>query len=239
MNNFELENELQGMNLLRKAWGLYIKNIMKIICIVMIVALPVEAIKNFLLIDIDIGTITSRTVMITFILNLLLSIVPSVIICFMFPQMMKERTISVKESFQQGVKFWPKVIGFGIIVKFLVIIGMICFIVPGLVYTTRFLFVNYIIILEGTYGNNPISRSNQMVKGRTWEFFMILVSIGLIQWGISYFLGYVIDSWVIGTVTDVITDIMLEFTTVLFLVAYLILRRYENPEQVIEIDGQT
>lgn len=236
MNNQELEHELQGMNLVRKAWGYYTDNIIKIICIVMIIALPVEGIKNYLFIDMDADVMASRTFWINIISSIILTVLPAVSICLMVPQMINERAISIKESFKIGAKFWPKLIVFSIVVDFLVFLGLIFLIVPGLVYATRFLFVNYIIILEGTYGNNPIARSNEMIKGRTWGFFLIMLSISLIQWGITYFLGYTVDSWVMGVITDLINDMIIVFTTILFLVAYLAIRRSEDPEQVIDFD---
>jgi len=238
VNELELYNNLQGMNLVRTAWHYYIRNFLKILCIVLIVALPIDGILYYFFLDAMEGKAYGLQLFIHFLMSAVLTLIPSAIICMVFPKIVYGEEVGLKEAFRRGLKYWFKLMIYMFIVRILVALGLLLFIIPGLIYGVRMLFVNYIIMLEGTYGNNPIKRSNEMIKGRTGGFMLIVLGVGAIQYGIDYVIRTYshLEPWFMAMLTGVISELFFEFMTVLFLIAYLYIRKFENPEQDIALD---
>ncbi|WP_156826129.1 hypothetical protein [Paenibacillus terrigena] len=238
MNELELFNNMQVMNLFRTAWQYFIQNFLKILSIVLIIAVPVEGLIYYFFQDTMEGKVYGLQILLNLIMSALLTIIPSTIICMMFPKIVNGEEVGLREAFRKGLKYWFKLTIYVFVVRIISALGLLLFIIPGLIFVVRMLFVDYIIMLEGTYGNNPIKRSNEMIKGRTGEFMLIMVGVGIVQWGLDYvFRTYIhLDPWLLSLISGVISELFIEFMTVLFLIAYLYIRKYENPEQIITLD---
>ncbi|WP_152391887.1 hypothetical protein [Paenibacillus guangzhouensis] len=237
MTSFELDNQMRSMNLLETAWRAYTQNFWKILIIILIVAVPVEALIFVIEAPIP-ENAYGPLILINLLSSAILTIIPAAIISMIFLKIEHGEEIGIGAAFRRGRKYWFKLMLYMIIVRIMTSIGLLLLIIPGIVIGTRMLFVQYVIMLEGTYGNNPIGRSNDMVKGRTGQFFLIAAGIGLAQMGCNYlFQTYVhLDSWLLNLVTGMLSELFFEFMTVLFFIAYLYIRKYENPERIITFD---
>jgi len=237
MTSFELDNQLQGMNLLEKAWRAYTQNFWKILIIILVVAVPVEALI-FMIEDPIPADAYGSLILINLLSSAILTIIPAAIISMIFLKIEHGEEVGIGEAFRRVRKYWFKLMLYMIIVRIITGLGLLLFIIPGLVFGTRMLFVPYVIMLEGTYGNNPIIRSNDMIKGRTGPFFLLAAVIGLAQMGCNYLLRTYIhlEPWLMNLAAGVISELFLEFITVLFFIAYLYIRKNENPERIITFD---
>jgi hypothetical protein len=70
-----------------------------------------------------------------------------------------------------------------VLVNFFVLLGLVLFIVPGILMAIWFSFASYIFILEGTRGMAAIRQSKALVKGKfwavVWRFFVPNFIFGL------------------------------------------------------------
>ena len=84
-----------------------------------------------------------------------------------------------------------------------IVLGTIALIVPGLLLLARWALVVPLIVLEGANWREAISRSNELVRGRTWSVAGIFVVLTLIILAIavpplvvaSFWLDNVLGAW--------------------------------------------
>ena len=79
-----------------------------------------------------------------------------------------------------------KVFGAGILVYIMVIIGMLLIYIPGIYLATALSFVFLIIIYENADAGQSISRSFEVIKGRWWQTFGLILVFGMIIGATSY-----------------------------------------------------
>lgn len=102
----------------------------------------------------------------------------------------KERNqkIGIKESLAKG---WNKLISWlwiSILNIVIVGLGLLLFIIPGIIFAIWFVFSGYILVSEDLRGMEALSRSRQLVKGNWWKifwrfliaFFVIFIALFLI-----------------------------------------------------------
>lgn len=78
---------------------------------------------------------------------------------------------------------WP-IIFTSALVALIVLGGTILFIIPGIIFTIWYIFISYVIILEGKTGLSALRASKELVVGRWWSIVWRLFVSGLI-FGIS------------------------------------------------------
>lgn len=75
---------------------------------------------------------------------------------------------TVKEALGVGwKKFWP-FLWTSILSALIIIIGLILFIIPGLVFLVWYFFATYIVLFEGESGWTALQKSKKYVQGRFW-----------------------------------------------------------------------
>lgn len=73
-----------------------------------------------------------------------------------------------KENYLNTTKYlWPSFYT-SFFAGFLIVIGTILFLVPGVIFSIWFYFIIYFVILEGKYGSAALGASKTLVKGRWW-----------------------------------------------------------------------
>ena len=82
-----------------------------------------------------------------------------------------------------------------------IVLGTIALIVPGLILLARWALVVPLIVLEGARWRVALSRSNELVRGRTKSvlaIFFLLTVIGLVLVAIPLVVGYSVVGGVLG-----------------------------------------
>ena len=108
---------------------------------------------------------------------------------------------------------------------------LLCFIIPGIIYSIRTTFYSIILIEKGkiVYGREMLRRSGALVQGRTWEVLfriialalLIFIPVGLVQAAITLPL-IAIDERLI-TLGLVLSDFISSFASVFFIVSIVAL----------------
>ena len=81
-----------------------------------------------------------------------------------------------------------KVFGAGILVYIMAVIGFLLFYIPGIYLAVATIFVFLIIIYENKSATESISRSFEIIKGKWWQTFGLILVFGLIIGSMSYIL---------------------------------------------------
>ena len=96
-----------------------------------------------------------------------------------------DNNTKLKEVMSQG---WQNLASFfwvGFLRGVIVLLGFICFIVPGIVFSIWFSFAPYVFIFEGKKGFEALKRSKELVKGKWWPIFWRIVIVMVISGLIS------------------------------------------------------
>jgi MFS family permease len=82
-----------------------------------------------------------------------------------------------------------------------ILLGLIAFLVPGLILLARWALIVPLIVLERAHWRTALARSNQLVQGRTaavLAIFLLLTLIGILLVTIPVAVGYFLLGGVIG-----------------------------------------
>lgn len=226
---------LKTKTILRSTLSLIINNFFNIVLIVLIVAVPVEFIKNYFFVEriyeenlIDalrrdgiIGTV-------------FLSIITPIIINFIHKKS-NGVSVTIAESILVGVRKWPKVIVYGFVKNIIVIAGLILLVVPGVIFYFRLIFVDIIVTLEGTKGIDPIGKSNLMTKGYLTKIIISIISLVAVLVLPVFLVALIVYFINAGWLGDTIVDVVFDFVGTILLIQALVLyqgiqRSRENSE---------
>jgi len=170
-----------------KAWKLSTKNFLPLIAVVIIIAA----------IDILRGIIEERFSAISLIILFLVVLPIGMSTSWTFLKAVRKEKFVVSDMFSVFKRnYWNAVLA-GILMSIFIIIGLICFIIPGVILIIRFSFVSYLVIDKKMEAMAAIKESWKMTKGHSWTILgMILLAIPIIMGGLIVLLVGVLFSFV-------------------------------------------
>ena len=80
-------------------------------------------------------------------------------------------------------------------------LGTLALVVPGLILVARWALVVPLIVVEGAHWRLALARSNELVRGRTWdvvEIFVVLTVIGAALVALPLLIAYFVIEGVVG-----------------------------------------
>jgi Membrane domain of glycerophosphoryl diester phosphodiesterase len=100
-----------------------------------------------------------------------------------------------------------------------ILLGTLAFVIPGLLLVARWALVVPLIVLEGSHWRRALARSNELVRGRTWDVVAIFVLLTLIGAALvvvpvllAYFvLGGIVGAWLATLAIDVVSIAFFSF----------------------------
>lgn len=141
--------------------------------------------------------------------------------------------LSMQETF---ARVWPKVwtlLGAGILAVLGIAIGLVFLIVPGLVLLTWWSVISPAIVLEGKGAIESFGRSRELVRGRAWSVFTVVILTVLISIaiGIAISIALVwlpdeVASFFGGLINGILTA---PFVALAWTLVYFRLRSLEQP----------
>jgi hypothetical protein len=106
---------------------------------------------------------------------------------------MRGERVTYGEAIAVGFRSWGRLFGARWFTAFWVILGLIAFIIPGVVLQVRYSLLDAVVILEGANGPEARRRSTRLTEGRRWSIFFA---------GILFFGTFVPFSFAVGLVPD-------------------------------------
>jgi Membrane domain of glycerophosphoryl diester phosphodiesterase len=118
----------------------------------------------------------------------------------------------------------PALIAAGVLAALGIIGGLILLIVPGLYLLTRWILIAPVIVLEGRSAGESFGRSTELVRGRGWSVFGVIVVTFLLAaiahaifLGVFSFLPDFLMTWIGGVVADsLVTPFVALASTVMY-----------------------
>ncbi|WP_053373359.1 hypothetical protein [Paenibacillus sp. FJAT-27812] len=230
MNHVQLpipEYRRKGFSLLGDAFSLFFKHAFPILFFVAIIAVPVEAIKNYYYFEpgSDSGFLDSVSRWDNFIGLFFLSVITPMIVHYLLGQMTASNAAK-RQSLLWGMRKWVRMIMYGFLQNVILLAGIIMLVVPGLIFAVWLMLMPIFVSAEDTSRSNPLQECRGMARGRFFKFagyavvgYAVIILISAITGLFSAFIPN--ESWITATIFDVWIDWFSELITVVFLLVYL------------------
>jgi ribosomal protein L40E len=134
---------------------------------------------------------------------------------------LERRSVDLSETLGFTVSRLPSLLGAGIVTGILIVIGLICLIVPGIILAIMFLLVVPTIIIERAGVFDSLSRSRRLVGGRWLKTFGLLLAVyiiifvsGLIFGAVSSVFGHA--NWIVSSVLGALISPILPVAVTLY-----------------------
>jgi len=138
--------------------------------------------------------------------------------------------ITYLQAMAHGARRSFSLLGTRIVTNFIVGIGFILLIIPGIVLALRFAVVDSTVVLDGTSGVSARNRSATLTQGKRWNILgtMILTCLGvLIAIGLTSFVLYFLlsltgqeENYVVAVISECISSVFITFPAIVLFLFY-------------------
>lgn len=139
--------------------------------------------------------------------------------------------LSVGETFSRVMPVLNRIVIAGILLGLAIGLGLILFIVPGLVVLTFWIFVIPAIVLENRGIADSFGRSLELVRGNGWNVFGVIVLTFVLLLGLSFVIGLILsplEDWLSSFISQIVSNTLVApFVAVVWTLAYYRLRALE------------
>jgi hypothetical protein len=140
--------------------------------------------------------------------------------------------LSVSETYSRVRPKLGTIVVAGLLLGIAIGIGLVLFIVPGVVLMTMWIAVIPAIVLENRGIGESFGRSWELVKGRFWYVLLVIVLTILLWFGISLVISLVLaalPNWLAGLIQQIVGNtIVIPFVVTVWTLAYYRLRAREE-----------
>ncbi len=84
-------------------------------------------------------------------------------------------SVTYSRSMLEGVKSWFNIFAARFIAGLLIFLGLILFIVPGLILMVRYTLLDIVVVAEQAGHDRARKRSTKLTEGRRWEIIMVFI----------------------------------------------------------------
>jgi hypothetical protein len=167
---------LSGPQIVGASWSIYFGNWRVLIGIYLPPILPVVALEGWFELQGSLAPLALSVVLLVFV-----SIFTGAAVTIAIGDLCLQRPMSVSRSWRLALNlgFW-RVLGTQCLAFGLVLIGMVFFIIPGMILGLMFMFTTCIVALENLGGMRALHRSRELARGMLWRNFGVLLLVGIV-----------------------------------------------------------
>ena len=143
------------------------------------------------------------------------------------------RRVGYREAIAVGLRTWGRLLAARFVAGLFILLGLVAFVVPGVVLLVRYALLSPVVVLEGETGPGARRRSAELARGRRWQ----IVGAAALFFG-PYVAAYsgayallgqfpTLDNLWLATAVDCILDVSI---ALLVIVMYLIYREARSLE---------
>jgi hypothetical protein len=220
-----------------RALSLYFRSLPLIAGVTLVVFVPVELVKNYVVTAAHLEDSLSASTRIEGLLEGIFgSLVTAALLSGLAHKIRTGRDLGVRGSLSAGVERWGSVLGVRVRSGFMVVVGIFLLVVPGIVWMVRYSLTDQVATLERS-ASRTMNRSVDLVRGHGWKVFGVGL-LGFITVLLPQFAGAMLaglaDSWIVTALIDCVNDVVYRFFVVLMLLVYLGIAKDTSGERLGE-----
>lgn len=229
-------------DLLSAAWNVYVKNAATIIIVTIIIYIPINILSTLLaknaasLAESDapfLGGILSANLGLLLLLTSLAGVLVPLAIAFVVRTTIDGGTATYQEALRQAISRWLPGIGTSMLMGVFLVGLVILLVVPAIIFGIFWSFAIYAVMLNNKSGMDALRHSKDVVSGRWWRVFGVLIVFGLISgaadWVVGLPLAFATSSFIGSVLTATVSSIIFSFFTVASVVFFLNLESNRPP----------
>lgn len=211
---------------LSNAWRLYRKHFGVIAAVVIIVWLPCELLESYLEAFVFDQDNFYRSIRFTQFLDHFFGIIATAGVTYVALLAYAGQSASFGDAMGAGLRSWGRMWWTRLLCGFAFVLGMLCFVIPGVYLLTRLCFAETVAVVEQVSGSRAMGRSFELTKGRFWQTFRLGIVIPLVvavpSWGLVFAMSLIpgFDYWMIDALVQLVGDVLAAFCAVAFYCAY-------------------
>jgi uncharacterized membrane protein len=166
------------MEKIQEAIKIYAANLVLFILIVLSVRFPANILTEIIVSNLpksaDIFTQTASEIRIANFISAILDPIYIGAVIYCVWQIKRGGAFNYNNAMSVGFQNWGKLFTVNLVAGIFIVLGIIAFIIPGIILSLRYCLATSIVIAEG-YGNSSVvlKRSADLTKGKRWEIFFV------------------------------------------------------------------
>lgn len=134
---------------------------------------------------------------------------------------LERRSVDLSETLNFAVGRLPSLLGAGVVSGILIVVGLICLVVPGVILAIMFSLVVPAIVVERAGALESLSRSRRLVGGRWLKTFGLLLIILIINLAAGFVFGVISSvfgpaDWVVSSILGALASPILPIAATLY-----------------------
>ncbi len=154
------------------------------------------------------GPILGILILVSALLNLFIAPLTNAALVQTIAHLYLDKDISVGEAFRLGLRRYGPIIWTSILYSFLVFLGFLCFIIPGIYLSLRWALALDVVILEEKSGSAALKRSSELMLSNRSRHYNTIFLVFLVVFIIQFSLGFVSGLVPVGALRVVVQTII-------------------------------
>lgn len=156
---------------------------------------------------------------------------------FMISRLVSGESWSVKESLLVGLGCWLNLLVVNVISSVLIILGLLAFILPGLVIFARLSMAEFSVVLERLSPIDALIRSNRITRQFTWQIIGSILLLSALLIGVKILINIIITTFslkhlFVFMVSELIIIILWSNITILLFRYYDLATKASQPNDI-------
>jgi len=80
-------------------------------------------------------------------------------------------TLTIRQAYGQATGFFWRYLGFSIVLSLIILVGLLLFVIPAIIFLVWFTFSIFVLVLENGRIIESLKRSREYVRGHWWAVF--------------------------------------------------------------------
>lgn len=169
------------------SWSFFKRHIITIATIVLPITIPFEIITTLQQNSINTEELVLADLLLPLLIDSMVYPVYTIAIIFYISSVVADKRIDIKTLWGHGIKFWLPFMIYSIASGIIITIGLILFIIPGLIYIARYAFAPFDLILNENTPFDAMKNSWHTAKDYLWIILGGYIVITVILFSPFYF----------------------------------------------------
>jgi hypothetical protein len=130
--------------------------------------------------------------LVALVLLLVLQPIGSAAILRIISQEFIDQSVSLGDALRFAMTRFGSLLGTSILASLMIFVGLLLFVVPGVIFMLNYSLIAQIVVVEGLSGQPALNRSKDLVAGWRGRVFGIILLIGIVNFAVGYVFGLVL-----------------------------------------------